>query len=134
MLNPTQYMRFLGGEVSPNLWNMADFEKYGKWFANAENIYVELVRLFSFQNIELYSLQNIEFYNLQNIVFYRLSYNKRLQKSSSKVKKNTFLTKFSQLIYAIIPISIFTLLHNIIIHKNCMRDHSISGMLTGART
>lgn len=46
MLNSTQYMRFLGGEVSPNLWNMADFDKYGKWFANAENIRFETLGAF----------------------------------------------------------------------------------------
>lgn len=33
-----QYLSFLGGEVSPRLYNRADLDKYGKWFANAENI------------------------------------------------------------------------------------------------
>lgn len=29
---------FLGGEVSPSLYERADMEKFGKWFSNAENI------------------------------------------------------------------------------------------------
>ena len=33
-----QYNSFLGGEVSESLWYRADMDKFGKWFANAENI------------------------------------------------------------------------------------------------
>lgn len=33
-----QYNSFLGGEVSDSLWYRADMDKFGKWFANAENI------------------------------------------------------------------------------------------------
>lgn len=33
-----QYSSFLGGEVSSRLYHRADMDKFGKWFANAENI------------------------------------------------------------------------------------------------
>lgn len=36
--NSTQYLSFLGGEVSPRLWHRSDMDKYGKWFAKAENV------------------------------------------------------------------------------------------------
>ena len=35
---PTQKFRFLGGEVSPNMYNSADMDQYGRWFSKAENI------------------------------------------------------------------------------------------------
>ena len=35
---PAQRFRFLGGEVSPNMYHSADMDKYGRWFSKAENI------------------------------------------------------------------------------------------------
>lgn len=35
---PSQKFRFLGGEVSPNMYNSADMDQYGRWFSKAENI------------------------------------------------------------------------------------------------
>ena len=35
---PNQKFRFLGGEVSPNLYNSTDMDQYGRWFSKAENI------------------------------------------------------------------------------------------------
>lgn len=35
---PNQKFRFLGGEVSPNLYHSADMDQYGRWFSKAENI------------------------------------------------------------------------------------------------
>ena len=35
---PTQKFRFLGGEVSQNMYNSADMDQYGRWFSKAENI------------------------------------------------------------------------------------------------
>lgn len=37
-LSQTQHNSFLGGEVSPRLWHRADMDKFGKWFAKAENV------------------------------------------------------------------------------------------------
>ena len=35
---PSQKFRFLGGEVSPNMYHSADMDQYGRWFSKAENI------------------------------------------------------------------------------------------------
>ena len=43
---PTQKFRFLGGEVSPNVYHSADMEQYGRWFSNAENIRFETLGAF----------------------------------------------------------------------------------------
>ena len=43
---PTQKFRFLGGEVSPNMYNSADMDQYGRWFSKAENIRFETLGAF----------------------------------------------------------------------------------------
>lgn len=47
-VNNTQYLSFLGGLVSPRLWLRSDMDKFGKWFATAENIRFHTVG--SFEN------------------------------------------------------------------------------------
>ena len=47
-VNNSQYLSFLGGLVSPRLWLRSDMEKFGKWFATADNIRFHTVG--SFEN------------------------------------------------------------------------------------
>lgn len=47
-VNNTQYLSFLGGLVSPRLWLRSDMDKFGKWFATADNIRFHTVG--SFEN------------------------------------------------------------------------------------
>ena len=47
---PNQKFRFLGGEVSPNLYHSADMEQYGRWFSKAENIRFDTLGAFRNRN------------------------------------------------------------------------------------
>lgn len=59
---PNQRFRFLGGEVSPNLYNSADMDQYGKWFSKAENIRFDTLGAFrnrtGFENIAQTKVSN----------------------------------------------------------------------------
>lgn len=41
-----QYLSFLGGMVSPKIWDRADMDKFGKWFAAADNIRFDTIGAF----------------------------------------------------------------------------------------
>lgn len=47
---PNQKFRFLGGEVSPNLYHSADMDQYGRWFSKAENIRFDTLGAFRNRN------------------------------------------------------------------------------------
>lgn len=47
---PNQKFRFLGGEVSPNLYHSADMDQYGRWFSKAENIQFDTLGSFRNRN------------------------------------------------------------------------------------
>lgn len=72
---PNQRFRFLGGEVSPNMYNNADMDQYGRWFSKAENIRFDTLGAFrnrtGFEKIALTKVSNGETIKLLSFSFSR---------------------------------------------------------------